>query len=859
MKFLLSVLFAITLSFIAFAQQTDTLTTVLSDTTFTIDPDTVLTEKPARKSDVDTVVYANASDSLIYFVKDRKMALYGDGEITYKKTEITAANIFIDFEKYDLEAIGVPKDSTKDELAGTPVLSEAGEVYEGTRMTYNFKTGQGSLSAADTEIEGAFYHGEKIKKVSKDTYFIKDGVYTTCDEDCPHYHFYSPRMKVIQEEQLAAEWIWLNFGDVPVPVPIPFIIIPLQSGRRSGIIPPVFGNDARYGTYFSRFGYFWAISDYMDINATMDYYTRGSFGLYSRFRYANRYNYTGSVDASYRDFTQGESTDPDFREEIEWRLKWFHNQSFTPTLKLDVNLEFASQNFLQSGTVNFNDILRNEIISNATLSKTWEESGNSASIISKTWEESGNSASINYNRRQVIQTNDIYETLPSFLFRKAQSYPFRSSDSEQDRNWYELFGYSYTGQFQNRRNKVGGDLDIRGGIQHNLNADMSPKIGFFSFSPRVRYTEKWYNKQVEKFSLESSTGADSLITNDVKKISFVRTFDVGISTSTKFYGMLNINSLGLDAMRHTVTPSLSYSYRPDFSDPKWGYFGEYSTLDGNTVKYNKYEREVYGGATSGEQQNLNFSIGNNFELKTLADPTDTTSKANKIQLLNLTLGMGYNFAADSLNFSDLNLTYRTQVSDFFDLSGSSRFTLYDYAPGISRINKFLIDAGKGLLRLTNLNFSVTTRLSGEKFASSEVEKPVDEFGLIEEQNQNVYQGIYNQSEPDFTIPWQISLTYNFNMNRQIPENEEIFSNLSGSISLSLTKNWKFDVTGSYDFDRKEFVAPQVRVSRDLHCWIMNFTWNPIGTYTGFRFEIRVKAPQLQDLKLTKQDQFFDTR
>ena len=846
MKIVLSAILAITININAFAQQNDTLTTILNDTTFTIDPDTVLSEKPASKSDVDTTVYANASDSLIFFVKDRKMALYGEGKITYKKTEINAANIFIDFEKYDLEAIGIPKDSASAELIGTPVLSEAGEVYEGTKMKYNFKTGQGSLSAADTEIEGAFYHGEKIKKVSRDTYFIKDGVYTTCDDECPHYHFYSPKMKVIQEEQLAAEWIWLNFGDVPIPIPIPFIIIPLQSGRRSGIIPPVFGSDARYGTYFSRFGYFWAISDYMDINATMDYYTRGSYGLYSRFRYANRYNYSGNIDGSYRDFTQGESTDPNFSEEIEWRLKWFHNQSFTPTLKLDVNLEFASQNFLQTGTVNFNDILRNEIISNATLSKTWEESGNSASI--------------NYNRRQVIQTNDIYETLPNFLFRKAQSYPFRSSVSEQDRNWYELFGYSYNGQFQNRRNKVDGNLDIRAGIQHNINADMSPKIGYFSFSPRVRYTSKWYNKQVEKFVVSGSTGTDSLITNDVKKISFVRTFDLGISTSTKFYGMFNINSLGIEAMRHTVTPNISYSYRPDFSDPKWGYFDKYTTLDGREVKYNKYEREVYGGATSGEQQNLNFSIGNNFELKTLADPTDTTSKANKIQLLNLTLGIGYNFAADSLNFSDLNLSYRTQVNDFFDLSGSSRFTLYDYAPGISRINKFLIDEGKGLLRLTNLNFSITTRLSGEKFASADDEKqPVDEFGLIDEQNRNVYQGIYTQSEPDFTIPWQLSLTYNFNMNRQIPEDEQIFSNLSGSISFSLTKNWKFDITGSYDFDRDEFVAPQVRVSRDLHCWIMNFTWNPIGTYTGFRFEIRVKAPQLQDLKLTKQDQFFDTR
>jgi hypothetical protein len=318
--------------------------------------------------------------------------------------------------------------------------------------------------------------------------------------------------------------------------------------------------------------------------------------------------------------------------------------------------------------------------------------------------------------------------------------------------------------------------------------------------------------------------------------------------------------MGINAIRHTVTPSLSYNYRPDFSTSNWGYFGEY-TLNGKVVKYSKYEKEVYGGATSGEQQNLSFSLGNNFELKTFADPTDTTSKENKIQLLNLTASTGYNFAADSLNFADLNLSYRTQVGEFFDFSGSSRFTPYDYSGTVSKINRYLVDAGKGLLRLTSLNFSVSTSLSGEKFASTEKEEqnPEDEFGLVDQENKNIYQGIYDQKDPDFTIPWQISLTYNYNLTRNTPQQSTTYSNISGSLSFSLTRNWKFDVTGSYDFENKEFAAPQVRISRDLHCWIMNLTWNPVGTYTGFRFEIRVKAPQLQDLKITKQDQFFNTR
>ncbi|MCW8806226.1 MAG: putative LPS assembly protein LptD, partial [Ignavibacteriaceae bacterium] len=349
------------------------------------------------------------------------------------------------------------------------------------------------------------------------------------------------------------------------------------------------------------------------------------------------------------------------------------------------------------------------------------------------------------------------------------------------------------------------------------------------------------------------------------KIGIVNTFDFGLSATTKFYGMFNINSLGINAIRHTVSPNISYSYQPDFSEPQWGYYGEYNKLDGTSVTYDKYQKEVYGGAPRGERQNINFSLGNNFEMKTLADPTDTTSKEQKIQLLNLTVGTGYNFAADSLNFADIGLTYRTQVADFFDFQGGSTFTPYDYSSTSSKINKYLVDQGKGLLRLTFLNFSVSTSLSGEKFASekkediSETNIDEDEFGQIEEQKNNVYQGIYSEKDPDFTIPWQIALSYNYSINRTNPGNPAYFSNISGNLSLSLTRNWKLDVAGSYDFIAKEFAAPQIRISRDLHCWIMNFTWNPIGTYTGFQFEIRVKAPQLQDLKITKQDQFFDTR
>jgi len=855
MKIVLYAIIICFFSFGAFAQQDDLIPTLNIDSLQTEFPDTLLSAITdsthlQKKSDLDTVVYASGTDSLIFFVQEKKMSIYGEAKINYKQAEIKSADIFVDFKNYNIEAIGTVKDTTSGVLEGTPVLTDAGETYEGKRMKYNFKTGQGNLTAFDTELDGGFYYGEKIKKVTKDTYFIKDGKYTTCDDPDPHYYFYSPKMKVIQQEQLAAEWIWLNFGDVPVPIPLPFIVIPLQSGRRSGLITPVFGYSQTYGTYLQRFGYFWAINDYIDVNATFDYYTNGSYGINSRFRYAERYNYTGSVDGEYRNFYNGEPGDPGYSEQVNWRLKVFHNQTITPTLKLDVNLEFASQNFLKTGTTDFNDLLRNEIISNATLSKTWDESGNSASI--------------NYNRRQTLEENNIYEVLPSVLFRKAQSYPFRSSSSDINQSWYELFGYSYTGQFQNERNKQSGDLQTNAGFLHTVSTDMSPKIGYFTIAPRLVLNSRWYNKQQEQYVVESSNGTDSLVTNEIDKLSMVNSFDFGLSASTKFYGMFNINSLGINAIRHTVTPNITYSYQPDFSTPYWGYYGTYYKSDGTPVTYNKYQNEVFGGAPRGEKQNINFSLGNNFEMKTIADPTDTTSKEQKIQLLNLTLATGYNFAADSLNFADIALTYRTQVSDFFNFQGGTTFTPYDYSATSSKINKYLIDQGKGLLRMTFLNLSVTTSLSGEKFASeekdvSETNIEEDAFGQIEQDKNSVYQGIYSDKDPDFTIPWQISLSYNYSINRNNPNNPVYYSNISGNLSVSLTKNWKLDVAGSYDFIAEEFSAPQIRISRDLHCWIMNFTWNPIGTYTGFQFEIRVKAPQLQDLKITKQDQFFDTR
>lgn len=852
MKFFILVLVLTVYSILIFPQDPNTIFSVPQDSILTIPSDTSAANlNPKKKSyEVDTVIYTKANDSLIFFVKNRKMNIYGEGSLNYRDTDLKAANIFVDFETSNIEASGVRSDTLVSSYIGTPVLKDKNEVYEGFRMKYNFKTRRGIISSAQTESEGTYYTGSKIKKVDNETYFVQDGVYTTCSEPEPHYYFYSHEMKVVNKEQITAKWIWLFFGGVPFPIPLPFAVFPLESGRRSGIIAPAFGDDATYGHYFSRFGYFWAISDYMDLALQGDYYTRGSYRFDSRFRYAERYNFTGSLEGQYEFLRRNDVTDPDLFEQTNWRLIWNHNQNFDPSLRFDARLEFLSGNILQRNLVDLNDVLRNEIRSNATFFKNWEESGNSMSL--------------NYSRRQVLETGEINEVLPNLTFNVPQKYPFRGKIATSEQKWYELIGYNYSGQFQNNRNKQEGQLKIRGGIQHNINLGASPKIGYFSVTPNFRYQEKWYNKRIEQSLVKSSfSGKDSLATRDVKEINFVRTFSMGVGASTRFYGIVQPNILGINSIRHTVNPSISYNYQPDFSKSHWGYFGTYKDSTGKEIKYNKYQNEIFGGAPSGEQQSISFSVSNIFEMKTAVDPTDTTSKEKKIQLLNLDAGISYNLAADSVKFSRLNLGYRTQIGEWLNLSGSSSYSLYESNALGQEINKFLINNKKGLLRLTSFQFSLSTTLSGEKLKSKNEDEgkiplPEGEYELGGA-DKKIYQGLYSDKDPDFTIPWDISLSYNYMLDKSSPVNTRSFSSMSGSLNFNLTPSWKFSLTGSYDFDRKEFSAPQVRISRDLHCWLMNFTWNPIGTFRGYRFEIRVKAPQLQDLKVTKQDQFYEGR
>ena len=850
MKFLPIIVFILGINTV-FAQKVDSLSVLKKDSVLSKLTDTLLTKKDSvktKKSDIDTVIYAQSTDSIIYYIDQKKMDIFGKGQLQYKDTDLKSANIYVDFNTNFLHAEGTPSDTAVKKYINTPILKDKNEEYDGIRLKYNFKTKQGFITEAATETDGAYYTGQKINKVNKDVFFIQDGEYTTCNAAHPHYNFYASSMKVINKDQIIARWIWLYFGGVPMPVPIPFAVFPVESGRRSGILPPAFGDKPGYGKYFSRFGYYWAISDYMDINLTGDYYTRGSYNANSLFRYAKRYEFTGQLELGYSDMKYGEYSDPDYSRSTNWKINWSHNQKIDPTSSLNGNLQFMSgKDYFTKTSTSINDNLNRNIYSNLTYFKTWEESGNSLSM--------------SYSRSQNLDNGNIYEVLPTITFNKSQTYPFKSENSVGEQKWYELIGFNYYSQFQNNRNKVDDHLDIRGGIKHSLTTNFSPKIGYFNISPNFTFTEYWYNKQTKKYTVKTSTGKDSVVTEETHKLGAVHTFNTGVSATTRFYGMFQPNVLGVSAVRHTVTPSIAYRYTPDFSKPFWGYYGSYRDSTGKMVKYDKYRDQIFGGASSRESQALDFSVNNLFEMKTKVDPTDTTSKEKKIQLLNLTANTSYNFTADSLKLSPLRLTFYTQIGDLLNFNGGTGFSFYEVGSNKQEINKLLISEKKGPLRLTDFNINISTSLTGEKLKSSTAGQPaavdsVDKNEGLEmrQTSQKSYRGLYEEKEADFTIPWSLTLNYSFYYYKLFP-NANI-SNISGNIDFNLTPAWKFSFTGSYDLKNKKLAAPQITISRDLHCWIMNFHWNPMGSFRGYWFEIKVKAPQLQDLKLTKQDSFY---
>lgn len=774
---------------------------------------------------VDTLVTYSAADSIVYSLTTRTMTLYGKGDIQYKQMRLKAEEIDVNWDTAIMNARGVPDTTDTSGYRGLPTMIDGGEEYRGFELSYNFKTQKGKINLGDTEIDQGYYHGEAIKKVDRDILFVEDGRYTTCDAEDPHYYFFSPKMKVVMQDKVVAEPVYLYIADVPV-FALPFGVFPNKRGRRSGLIAPAYVEDPARGRGLLHLGYYWAINDYMDWSLRSDGYTNGSWTMASNFGYNLRYYFNGGLFGEYRKYFDGVRGDPGASVSEAYVANLRHHQDIDPTTRLDVNFTYASNNSYQL-TNSLDQALRQSIESNATLSKSWEGTPNSMTL--------------NVYRSQNLRTGEIAERLPSLSFNRSQSFPFRSSkkSGSTESAWYELIGYSYGANATNNRAKVKrtvsgvktstgvGSVEVFGrdnqrAISQSIAVNASPKLGYLTVTPSVSFRD---NRTYTRNDVPQLNTADSsLVFVQQKDDLATGSFSSGISTGTRLYGVVQPNMLGVSAFRHTLSPSLAFSY----------------------------SKQVYGRNIGPKQMVASLGLGNVFEMKTIPSFGDSATEGRKIQLLNLGASLAYNFSADSLNFSEIGMNFRTDIANVINLSGGTSFNLYKFEESLGRsVNKFLINEEGRLARMTSFSLSASTSLEGEK-SKKETGTDYAEVDTTEiEETTPAYYGLSAEEEPDLSIPWSLQLAWNFSENK-VPGQRSRSSNVSGSLSFNLTDHWKVSATGSYDILNKELVAPSIEIYRDLHCWEMKFEWVPIGTLRHFRLEIRIRAPQLRDVKVTKQ-------
>ena len=793
-------------------------------------------------SDVDAAIKYSAADSLVFDIKTNKINLYNEAILIYKDLKLEAGLITVDQETQILEAFGIPDTVLTGKFYQPPLMFQGDTKYEGSKLSYNFKTQQGNVSMGYSDAELGYYFGDKIKKVSSDVLFIKNGLYTTStDREDPEYYFLSPKMKVIPNDKVIAQSVFVYIEGVPV-FWLPFGVFPNRSGRSSGLIPPKFGDDATYGQYFSRLGYFWAINDYIDLALTGSYFTKGRVDTYGRFRYVSKYNYSGSVEGGFSKINLGESTDIGTQNSEAWNIAINHNQQINPTSRFDAGLTFTSgKNYYNISTNSLSELLAQNVVSNATYSKTWE--GTPFSL------------NANYYRDQNLNTGDVRERIPLINFSMSEIFPFESgSSSSYNKKLYEYFSMSYSGSILNENTKIkyqsgtNSDTtisDFRSGVRNNLSFRLSPKFQFITFQPYFNYNEVWYNSYVSK----NFNPADSTVsTFDINAVKALRYFSTGVSFFTKFVGIFSPRIFNVTGIRHTITPAITYVYQPDFSDPSWGYFNTYSDAFGNQIKYSIYEKGVFGGAPSGESQSLAFTLGNLFEMKTQIND----SSENKFHLFSFDAGINYNFAADSLKFSPLATSFRTNISDYLNITGGATFNLYKYDINDSaRVNQYLINTDGKLADLTGFSLSMSTSFNFGALSVSK-EKPVNPNDTLILGGDYVGVQTTKEEEVSFNIPVSGGLGFNYSEFKPSPFQYSKSSNLSGNLAFNLTEKWRLTFSTSYDIVNRQLTAPYITAYRDLNSWELNFNWYPAGTYAGFSLEVRIKAPQLRDIKVSKQ-------
>lgn len=830
---------------------------------------------PVKKADtLDASVRYLSADSMILNFKEKKAYLYHQAEVYYKEITLDAGYIEMNFGEDEVYASG-QKDST-GKMIDFPKFKDGDEEFESDWMRYNFKSKKGIISNVTTEQSGGFLHGEKIKRMSDGNICMKNGYYTTCDHEHPHFYINLTKAKVIPDDKIVSGPAYLVIEDLPLPIGIPFGFFPNKKGNTSGILIPEYGEEENRGFFLRKGGYYFAINDYINTTLTGDIYSRGSWGLANTTTYRKRYKFTGKFDFSYSKVLIGEPEMTTYRNENTYWFQWHHNQDAKahPSRQFNANVNLGSTSYNKYNSYSNENRLRSNVQSNVSFSQRWQ--GTPFSL------------SGNLRHEQNFADSTVNLAFPELNFNVSRRYPFKSKKYPTSSNPIRKIGISMTTNFKNSITTKEEDLftdqtlrNFRNGIQHSIPVSTSMTLlKYLTVNPSLSFTSRWYFRSLDrKYIAPQYTATDTLNafveTDTLSGFSHGTDWIINVPVTTKLYGfyMMSRPDAVIKAVRHTMTPSVSFSYRPDFSQEKWGYYQSVQTDTlGKLQSYSRFDGSpsgawtgIYGSPARGKYGAINFNLGNNLEMKA-RNRKDTVNMTRKIPLLeSFGISSSYNLAADSLKWAPLSINARTSILQIITVNFSNAYSFYALDSAGHAIEKYYHESSKRWARYTGASLSLGLSLNSETFNKEGKKK--EEKVISEAMKQAAlaagFPEDYMLGYADFSVPWNLMVDFRISetASKYVPERGDYDFKISQTINFSgdmkLTENWKVSLTSGYDVETKSITYTSINVYRDLHCWEMRLSWIPIGFYKSYNFSLNVKASVLQDLKFNRRRSWAD--
>lgn len=841
----------------------------------------------SKKNGIDAPVNYEAQDSMVYDALTKTAHLYGTSEVKYENMDLKSDRIKMSLDSSLVHATGTPDSASKGGIKGRPVFTMGSDTYDTDTIAFNFKSKKGIVHNAYTKQQDGFLTSGISKREENGDVYLAHGRYTTCDKEHPDFYISLSRAKVRPGKDVVFGPAYLVVADVPVPLAIPYGFFPFTKSYSSGFIMPSYGDESARGFYLRDGGYYFAINDKWDLKLLGEIYTKGSWGLSAASNYRKRYRYSGSFYFSYQDTKTGDKGMPDFSEQQSFKLQWSHRQDAkaNPFSSLSASVNFATSSYEQNNlTSMYNPITRSQ--TTRTSSVSWSTSFSSIGL----------SLSSTANLNQNMQDSTIALSLPDLNISLSRFYPFRRKKAVGKERWYEKIAVSYTGQLSNSITTKEDRLfhsnlirNWRNGMQHSIPVTASfTLLNYINVSPSFNFTDRMYTNKIMR---SWDVAHQREVGDTIYGFNNVYNWNVSLSANTKIYGMWipNRKLFGdkIQAVRHVLTPSVTFSYAPDFSSRRYGYYDSYLKTDANGnvsyVEYSPYQSSLYGAPGRGRTGNIAFVLGNNLEMKVKSDDDSTGYK--KISLIDrLDLSMSYNMAAKVHPLSDLgvNLSLKWWKNYTFNLNAVFASYAYDLdANGMPYVgNRTLWGMGKfgrfqGMSQ--NINYTLTPeklkKLFGGGSDDKDSKKQKDDEGIDTNIESNVDDDMIEgqrgarkksgggKAETDedgymkYSMPWSLTFGYGITMrentdvkkfNYRTMRYPYMFSqtlNVTGNVRIS--DGWNISFSSGYDFDARKLSMTTASLQRDLHCFNMSCSV-VLAPYTSYNFTFRANASTLTD-------------